>query len=225
MDISNKALAIFLLAAVVVSMGGTIASLNQLQKVKSLEQPEQPIPTAFATSANGNVSLNIQGSLSITTADSNTINFGSCSPLSGVAGIINSENASTTNTSQICPSFVQNNISVRNDGNVNANVTVRPSAIGAAQAGSFLTSGTLASAIGYMTVQGGRGGYSNGCMGGFQALYVNFSSTVNNVTTCNNLTYGAVNNSVLLHTQVIIPNDAPLGQADVTLTFVGHNGP
>jgi hypothetical protein len=212
MDISNRTLATFLLLAIVVSLGGTLVSLNKLNSL-----------TGFATTGTGNVSLSVGSTLSITTIDSNAINFGSCSPLSGVEGIINSENASTTNTSQICPSFTQNNITVRNDGNTPANVTIRPNKIGGAQGGLFLNSTTLKSALAYKTIKSGRGSYTNGCVGNIQTNYTNFTSTTTNLTACSNLTSGATNNTFLTHVQIIVPYDAPGGQSDVILTYVAWN--
>jgi len=214
MDISNKTLAVFLLAAIVVSLGGTIVSLNRLDSLSA---------TGFASSGTGNVSLNIQSSLSITTADNALINFSSCTPLSGSEAIINSEGA--INTSVVCTGFSTDNISVRNDGNVNANVTVRPNVIGQAQGGSFLTAASATSAVAYKTIARGIDSYGNGCanVSTLVASYTNFSSTVTNVTVCPNLTSGLVNNSVLTHIQIIVPYDVAAGQQDVILTYVAQN--
>ena len=72
MDISNKTLAMFLVAAIVVSIAGTTISLNRLGDISTS-------PTGFATSGVGNVSLNVNTDLSIV-LDEAWINFGDCVP-------------------------------------------------------------------------------------------------------------------------------------------------
>jgi len=73
MDISNKTLALFLLGAIVVSLGGTIMSLNKLGDISSVGLVTQT----------GTVNLAIESSLSITTQDRDTINFGTCGVAAG----------------------------------------------------------------------------------------------------------------------------------------------
>lgn len=211
MDISNRALAMFLLAAIVVSLAGTIISLNKLEGTST---------TGFATSGTGNVSLNIQSQLSITTADSALINFGACTPLSGTEAVVASTGGANTS---ICGGFAvggaDSNISVRNDGNVNANVTIKPDKLGKAQGGTFLDSTSGTSAIAYKTVGGGISPYANGCQSGLVSSYKNFTSTSTAVAACANLTSGATANSFLTHLQIIVPYDVATGQQDVTLTY------
>ncbi|MCF7799319.1 hypothetical protein K9M74_05445, partial [Candidatus Woesearchaeota archaeon] len=68
MDISNKTLGLLLVAAIVVSVGGTLMSLNQLESVS---------PTGFATTGSGTVDLDI-GSYVAIVVDDTAINFGTC---------------------------------------------------------------------------------------------------------------------------------------------------
>lgn len=211
MDISNRALAMFLLAAIVVSLAGTIISLNKLEGTST---------TGFATSGTGNVSLNVQSSLSITTADSSLINFGGCTPLSGSSAVVASTGGANTS---ICSGFIvggaDSNISVRNDGNVNANVTVKPDKVGKAQGGTFLDSTSGTSAIAYKTVSGGINPYTNGCQSGLVGSYTNFTTAGSDVAACSNLTSGATSNSFLTHLQIIVPYDVAQGQQSVILTY------
>ena len=218
MDISNRALAMFLLAAIVVSLAGTIISLNKLDGATT---------TGFATSGTGNVTVDVQNALSITTADANTINFGACTPASGAVTVINSEG--TVNTTTICPSFavggVDSNITVRNDGNIYANVTVKPDKLGGAQGGSdgsFLNSTSGTSEIAYKTIGGGIGSNGNGCAGTLQAAYSNFTSTSAEANACTNLTFGATNNSIITHLEIVVPYDVGAGQQDVVLTYTAN---
>ncbi len=65
MDITNKTLAMFLVAAIVISLAGTIISLNQLNKM-----------TGYAVSAStGTARVNVSSTTSITFT-TNTIDFG-----------------------------------------------------------------------------------------------------------------------------------------------------
>jgi len=214
MDISNRALAMFLLAAIVVSLAGTIISLNKLEGTST---------TGFATSGAGNVSLDVQNSLSITTADSALINFGSCTPLSGEDATVASTGGANTS---ICSGFAvggaNSNISVRNDGNIDANVTVKPNKVGAAQSGLFLNSTRGTSAIAYKTVAGGIDPYTNGCQSGLVGSYTNFTSTITDVPACENLTPGATANSFLTDLQIVVPYDVAAGQQDVILTYTAQ---
>ena len=212
MDISNRTLAVFLLAAIVVSLGGTIVSLNRLNSI-----------TGYAGSAFGNVSLSVGGTLSITTVDNPLLNFGSCSPISGFQSIINSVGGANTTT--VCAAYSVDNISVRNDGNVHANVTISANRTGAAHGGDFLNSVTGVSAFAYRTTKNGYAPYTNGCVGDVSlATYANFTSTVANYTACSNLTAGGTNNSFITDFQIVVPYDAPQGQSDVMITYRAFNG-
>jgi len=74
MDISNKTLALFLVAAMVVSITGTFISLNNLNKI----QPGGKLGglTGFATNETGNVTLQIAKVVSIRFANA-TLDWGS----------------------------------------------------------------------------------------------------------------------------------------------------
>ena len=218
MDINNKTLSVFLLGAIVITLGGTIYMLRDIQS--------HELSTWFASlSGFGNVTLNVQSSLSISTADSNLVNFGTCVTYSGVLGVINSEKL--FNTTAMCAGYTANNISVRNDGNVPANVSIRVNKTGAAQAGTFLSSVSASSAIAYRSDKVGNTakGYTNGCVGvATNPLYINFSSTLTNYTGCSNLTSGATANTFIINFQIIVPYDAPIGQYDDMITLQATNG-
>ncbi len=214
MDISNKTLAMFLVAAIVVSVAGTIVSLNKLDSVSY---------TGFATSMTGNVSVTVASQLSITTADSDTINFGSCTPQSGADSVINSED--TQDTPSVCTGFSATNISVRNDGNVNANVTINASDRGEAHGGTFINGASDNSWVAYKTVnQSGHGSYAGGCMSSVQSSYTNITATYNTwMKACENLAYGPTYNSIDTHVQIMIPSDAVVGSDQLVLTFYAQN--
>ncbi|MBN1175310.1 hypothetical protein JXA48_01565, partial [Candidatus Woesearchaeota archaeon] len=68
MDISNKTLGLLLVAAIVVSVGGTFFSLDKLNGFSS---------TGFAANEAGSVNLTINSTMSIKMNDSG-IDFGTC---------------------------------------------------------------------------------------------------------------------------------------------------
>ena len=210
MDISNKTLAIFLVAAIVVSVAGTMISLNKLQSVSY---------TGFATTATGNVSVNIQSQLSITTSDGNTINFGQCTPQSGSDTTINSETQPSICESGTYPKYIL----VRNDGNVDANVTVQFSKVGKAQSGTFLDSTESTSSIAYKVVNDSSASYSGGCIGSYPSSYTTVSTANSEIQGCTDLKYGDTYNSFETAVQIVVPYDAPVGSDSVILTYTAHN--
>lgn len=205
MDISNKTLALFLVGAIVISLGGTILSLNKLGSLST---------TGMVT---GNVSLQIGQTLSITTEDGDAIDFGTCSPSATGVSIINSENGEDTATA--CDPYTGNGIFVRNNGNVNANITISPSAVGAAHGGSFLDSSSDTSAVAFRTVNEGFSSFQGACTSGLVTSYTNLTQADTAVLACGNLGFGSVDNSMEVHLQLYIPSDVPEGDDSIELTF------
>ncbi|MBD3204629.1 hypothetical protein GF327_10140 [Candidatus Woesearchaeota archaeon] len=98
-DISNKTLATLLIAAIVITLGGTIISINRLSQV-----PKAKI-SGRASTDTGTAEVTIQSSVSIV-LQSNTVNFGT--------GYVNGSNAA-------CASSPDVNISTDGSGGTNAN--------------------------------------------------------------------------------------------------------
>ena len=122
-EISNKALALLVLTALVVVVAATTVQLNRLNAIGI---------TGMPTADDGTVVLEIASSVSIEVDTGNSsINFGPCTPLSGQNLTFDSENNMTNATNDRCvPNPVTGQtgfILVRNIGNVDANVTVAAS--------------------------------------------------------------------------------------------------
>lgn len=122
MDISNRTLGLLLVAAIVVSIGGTFISLNSLNDLGGA-------PTGFATTDTGNVTLTVSNVVSIIVNDS-SIDFGACTM------VINATKTSSDYYSNSSDGYADiaecsnhasfpDNISVQNIGNTNATVTVQ----------------------------------------------------------------------------------------------------
>ena len=214
MEISNKLLALFLFAAVVVSMAGTIMSLNKVGDV--------PI-TGYSTTQFGNMTLTVEEVISITTEDSPSISFGSCQPSAAGLIIINSEEGE--NTSTACPGFTANQIAIRNNGNVDVEVTVSPDDVGTAEVppGTFLAPAT-GSYVDYLIVNEGYVGTGNsgGCTGDFPETYERFEDNSTEYEVCTQLTSssgGNTANSVLMNIQIGLPNDVVPDDYSIEFTY------
>lgn len=216
MDISNRALAVLLLATMVVSLGGTILSLDRLGALSA---------TGWTTAA-GQVNLTVDTELSITTADNNEMDFGTCNPDTDSDLTVNSENQGDVGEAD-CPGEELTPIWVRNDGNVPAVVTLESNDWGQAgeAGGSFLPSSAGTSELRYKAINDGSDldtDYSGGCAAGLVDSYslINDSSSYD---VCDNLGYQNENNSVGIHFEIVIPRAADPVPSSATITFTAAN--
>ena len=209
MDISNKTLGLLLVAAIVISIGGTVVSLNKLDGFST---------TGYATTnqTNGTVSLTVAEALSIVLDDS-TINFGTCT-LPGGAGITvdsalssSGANNSACDTSNDWSSAPGDVITVENNGNVVANVTINSNVTGTAFYG-----GDASSWIAYK-------GAGTGCASGnLTSSYTNITSAGAELAFCSYLNQSVSNNKVNLTIKSYISPTATTGGV-MKLTFTAHN--
>jgi len=140
-DISNKTLAMIMVAAIVVSLGGLFVSLDRLNK---LQLGGIDGITGFYI-ANATVNVSIQSSATITVVDS-LINFGACTTPPGGTIINVSSNTTSAGEGGNCtiaggggttfPDWIE----LRNDGNNNLNISVTFNATAAEFLGSSVTS-------------------------------------------------------------------------------------
>ena len=157
-DISNRTLAIMMVVAILVSLGGLFISLDRLSK---LQAGQPPTITGFTSTGWGKANVSIASLLSITLIDDNLINFGTCT-LSGTDKSLYLESNWTCFDQFPCTSMnitpgngtcvdagnAPDNITVRNDGNQPANVTVYTNAV----ANTIFTGGNGLKYLGYKTI-------------------------------------------------------------------------
>ena len=208
MDISNKTLAMFLVAAIVVSIAGTTISLNKLTQMS---------PTGMASTDLGNVTVSVGNTLSIAIQGDNTIEFGTCTPVGGSDILIDSNN-DTGNLIHCTAPQGRDHIVVVNDGNVYANVSVNVSNNGETQnAGTFLptTSGTK-SWVAYKT-----NNVSSDCTGTMQETYANLTDITLWYPVCTNLTPG--NSGVQFDVEALLASDAQTASSYMETTFWAKN--
>jgi hypothetical protein len=213
-DLSNKTLAMFLLAAMVVSLFGTFIVLNKVGTNVG--------PTGLATTGTGIVNLTVESFLSITTNESSLIEFGACSL--NESRPINITSMRTQDTQTYCSSYVTpSNISVRNNGNVVVNVSIKSDTCapgGANLSCTFLNNSALAytenGLFQFMTTNAGRAGYTGGC--GTPVAFTTINGT-HDYRACTNLAAAAVANSFVADFLLRLPRGLGTGTKTATLTF------
>ncbi len=191
-EISNKTLALLVVAALVVVVVTTSIQLNKLNTL-------QFGPSGFATSGTGRVNLTIASSLNIEVdSNNNTIDFGTCTPAATLSPWIDS-NSSVSNTT-ICNGTAasgRQGIQINNIGNVNANVTV---------VGECTPAALLPEASG--TSNQFQVWIAN-CTGGTQNLNSYTSLSTTPIIACGNMTTGTSggNGSFWMYARVKIDSD------------------
>ena len=193
-EISNKTLAMLLVAAIVVSLGGTLVSLNKLSRFNTAGI------TGLA-SASGEANLTISETVSITLLDGK-IEFGS--------GIVNTTLAAQNATliSNHTNAFPRgtwdwtaaDTFVIQNNGNIEANVSVY------AEDPTSWIGGTLPNA--WFAVSGGEGGIAASCTGDPQTTWDALNNTINE-TVCSELEYDPANRELNVSVKVQVPFDAP----------------
>ena len=209
MEISNKTLAMFLVAAIVVSLGGTILSLQRLNSIST---------TGYATAnTQGNATINVTSQTSLRFAI-NSVNFGtgSVNTTGGYTNCIMSLNDTAAFTKVGCLSFNANNAAgpsfvIENDGNTYVNLTLNASK----NATGFI--GGTSPAFEYAI-------YQNETTSCKLSIYneSNVSTVAANVVNiCQNLSYLDTEDTLRIYVRVTIPYDAPLVTSTTTFTAEG----
>lgn len=220
-EISNRTLAVLLMAAIATSLFGTFISLNKLNKI----QPGLPGITGMASS-NGTVSLEVTSLASFTVATN--VNFGQIQPnTSGYFIDTDSDNDWAGGSANHCSDWTLTGASacsgleIENDGNEVINL-------------SFRTTTTPASLIGgtdplfqFLVRNGNRSNSGdNGCTGTLgNTTWTNitaaFDYPICNTSTPNTgFNFTSANDMVTLEFRLWIPADAPqAGTSTATITI------
>jgi len=220
MDVSNKALVFLLLAAIVISVGGTAMSLHLLSQFR---QAAFPIGYATATST-ATTNLTITNAVAIDFVNAN-VNFGTGYVWPGV-GVVdnctmdtNSTNPANASPQQACIGFntscAGQPFNLRNDGNVNLNVSLQMDANASA-----LIGGTYPLLQWYVS---NNSATVNGCQGtDFVPQWANVNVTASQKV-CDSLKWQSGFNVINVSMKVQIPDDALPGVRIVNITATGNN--
>jgi hypothetical protein len=227
-DVSNKSLTILLVAAIVVSLVGTLVSIN---KVSNLLQPGgfgNQI-TGFALQDNGNVTLTITGGAGI--AVRRGIDFGSIVPGNGTN--ISSEVSLIGRGGYNNCGVVANcsGLEIENDGNIPINVTMNSSSNASDLIGGTNPSWTFFVANGNSSNTGNATRPDGGCTM-IPPIYntnawANFQKNTNYII-CNSsvgagLWYNDTNDTMTIEVNLTIPSDTGTGARTAILAF--YNDP
>ena len=211
MEITNKTLAVFLVVAVVISVGGTILSLDRIGNLRIQT-------TGFATSSTqGNATINVTSQTSIRFSI-NSVDFGagSVNTTGGYNNCTMSLNDTAVFTKVGCLSFNANNAAgpsfvIENDGGTYVNLTLNSTK----NAASFI--GGTNPAFEYAI-------YQNETSSCKLSIYneSNVSTVAANVVNiCQNLSYLDTEDTLRIYVRVRIPYDAPIVATTATFTAEG----
>jgi hypothetical protein len=206
--VSNKTLALFIIVTVIVSLGGTLLSLNKLQELSQLKR--YVVSTKEVTGlASGQVELTLSSNMSCN-VDSN-VTFGSAGQPSGTITIsTNSTNAGSNFTNCVASAACQG-LQINNTGNVNILVAFNSSVDG-----SGLVAGA-ASDFAYTVYNGTTASLEQGCQAGLPAGWGNVPTA--NTTICANLTWDDTNDMMTMEFNVTIGTSTPPGTKTAILTI------
>ncbi|MBN1275753.1 hypothetical protein JXA12_05710 [Candidatus Woesearchaeota archaeon] len=211
MSVSNKSLLVAVCAAFAVTFIGTFLAVSSFSSLLSSRQVPS---TGYASSAQGNVTMHIAKALSITTVDSEVINFTGCAP-----GRVIYSNVTGGNDHSDCPSFLPASIVVRNDGGYEANITMNATDWGEAHGGLFLDSSTDDSWLAFSVKNdSSHAVYGGGCMDYFPGGWVNITNG-SLMRVCDNLVGGETHNSLSFDVAIYVPNATGNGTSETLFTF------
>jgi hypothetical protein len=207
--VSNKTLALFIIVTVIVSLGGTLLSLNKLQE---LSQIKVYVPTKQVTGlASGQVELTIASNMSCV-IDSN-VSFGSSGIVPGPTTLsTQSTNTGTNFTDCSGAASACAGMMVNNTGNVNIFVNFSSQYDGASP--SFLSGAT--SDFQYIVYNGTTGSTEEGCRDGLPSAWANVPTAADSI--CTNLTANDTNDIMTIEYNITIYPSTPTGPKSTTIT-------
>ncbi|MCK5026366.1 MAG: hypothetical protein KAS15_07240 [Nanoarchaeota archaeon] len=193
-EISNKTLAVIVVAAIVITLGSTALIMRM----------GSPVITGMITEQVGTAQFNITSVVSIAITDS-MIDFGAGSVGAGNAScVIDSDGAvGTGDWSPTSDAFI-----VENDGNVAINITVNASNVAA----DFI--GGTGPAYKWITDAGEGDGSCTA-----ESIDSYAEATTSTQMFCGNLGFASAADSVGMDLQLTIPSDATPGQKTSTVQF------
>lgn len=201
MEITNKTLAMFLVAAIVVSLAGTIISLNKLGRIST---------TGFATSDTGTASLYVNSTTEIFFAV-DAVNWGEGYVNVTAGAPLFCTLDSETLVSTGCVRFTANDVGLvlENDGNTYPSISLK-----ATQNGTTMFTDASAN-LSYRVINN----ESNSCTSPAPAAYtaVNVTGGVGTVV-CPALEYLTANDTIRVNVLVNFTNIATTGAKSTTFT-------
>jgi len=199
MELSNKSLALLLVAAIVISLGGTLISINKLNQ------------QGLTGLAAGTVVLNVSENMSCTI--SSNVSFGTST--TQILTIVNlSTNGSNSNGFTDClAQDACRGMMINNTGNMNVNVTFSSDKNGTTLLGGPEATNT---SFQYSVVNGSNNGaLLPGCNSGLKTAWTYANETTTAI--CTNLTALSTNNAMTIEYNITIDGNTPTGMKTATI--------
>jgi hypothetical protein len=214
-DITNKTLFFPLISALAVSLICTFITVHRLSIL-------QDVIVSGNFAMTGNISIEIISSLSIEITDS-SVEYGVCKPANGSNGKFYDSDAynmySTTGEAGKCtgeqlrPNGLGDYLVIKNDGSINANVTIMTST-------NRLIN--VSNTSFWFKVENETGNL--GCYSAYSG-WTNFTINDTEYPACNNMTHltSPARNSFRTAFRIWVPTASPSGQETATITYTAHN--
>lgn len=188
MEITNKTLAMFLVAAIVVSLAGTIISLNKLGRIST---------TGYATTDTGTASVYVNTSTEIRFAI-NAINWGEGYVNATAGAPLNCTLDSENGKSAGCIRFTQNNVglTLENDGNTLPSISLKSDVNGTGMFGDFSSYG------GSQLLYKVTNNETNSCTSPIPAAYTDVNITAPGTVVCPAFEYNDANDTLTVDVKV-----------------------
>ena len=213
--VSNRTLALFIIGTVIISLGGTLLSLNKLQELEELQKRWIP-PRQLTGLATGKVELNITTNMSCR-IDTN-VSFGNGGQPTST-NTLSSDKANTGNFNDCTSGTDCVGLQINNTGNVDINVTLvsdkNGSTLLAGQTGADNTDFQYNIRNGTATSSGD--GTQQGCKNIQNAGWASVPTTT--TTICTNLTFTDSNDMMTTEFNVTIEPDLPTGLKTAQITI------
>lgn len=207
-ELSNRALAVLLVLTIVVSIGGTLISLNSI--------PQGTVTVGHVT-AEGTTQLTVAGLTQITLTD-DAVDFGTCGLNSSqtITYISNGTNGeSLEDSDSTCSGSFPDTMTLENTGNKYVNLTISSNATGAEFVDASSGEGSLYFAMANKEV--------DACNDGLITTFTNFSAAPYNYTFCNNFSPTNTEDELYIMYQVTLPPDTRDGTKTATITITGED--
>jgi len=208
MDISNKSVAFLLVVAIVISLGGTIFSLNKLNQLGFTG-------LAFSNSPQGTANLTVNSSLVLTFVVSN-VDFGTGYTNDSGAGMehcVMDTNGSANSADCIGFNSGVSPFVLRNDGNKDLNVSISANK----NATTFL--GGTNPVFQFFVEDNGT--ESGSCSSPQQTVWTDMNTTSVDMCGTSGLNYEDSTDELRIHIKVSVPQDATPGAKTTTLIAAG----
>ncbi len=200
---ANKGLVALLVAAIIVSIAGTLVSLNKLNQLGAL--------TGFATTQQGKVNFTVSSQVSITLTD-NLVDFGTCD-INNTATLYYESNE-TYSASPSCSGLTTaaDYMVLENNGNVNVSVTLQSNK----DEETFINApSSTEDQFAFMAWND----EANSCGSGLPTKWVNITAAATPYTVCSNLDFEDPSDSIKIAFRIGLPPDTVPETKEATITF------